>query len=232
MIVYTTVFGKHDYLREPLVPQSPSLRFVCLTDQPPLRLGRESHSVWEIVPIHDLPCTGDFLWSARYQKLHPPAGESVWIDSSLSLLIDLLATVREINRPMICLPYRKRCCVYEERRSAVGRVRDQSRTEFVAAIERQVAQYREIGLPEKNGLHLTGLTYRDGSAAVQEFTLRWWEEMRRWNSPRDQVALARVEWESGFPIASFPDRSVRQFPHRFGRISAECLRPDGSLSDL
>lgn len=229
MLVYTTIFGPYDSLREPLVPQSRELRFVCYTNQPPRQLGPRSRSVWQIVPIHDLPYPGDSLWSARWQKLHPPAGESVWIDSNLTLEVDLLPVLRTLQRPMICLPYLRRCCVYDEVTAAGQRVKGQGRHDLVPQIQAQGEHYQTLGVPANNGLHLTGLLYRDGSPAVEEFTARWWAEMRTWHSPRDQIALAKVEWETDFEIASWPRGLVRQFPHTREPAPPDRLRPDGSL---
>lgn len=228
MLVYTAIFGRYDSLKEPALPQSPDLRFVCYTDQPALRIGWRPGSVWEIVPRHDLAFPGDPLWSARWQKHHPPAGESIWIDSNLSPQIDLLDAVRKTNSPMICLPYRRRNCVYEESESARRRITGQGRTDCVPKIWEQAAEYRRVGVPPGNGLHLTGLMYRDMDD-VQEFQRLWWQEMRQCESPRDQIALARIEWDTGFSVASFPDGTARHYPHNYERVPSDRMADDGAI---
>lgn len=232
MLVYTTIFGRYDSLKEPALPQSSDLRFVCYTDQPPLRIGWRTGSVWEIVPRRDLAFPEDPLWSARWQKHHPPDGKSIWIDSSLSPQIDLLECVREIDSPMVCLPYRRRSCVYEESESARRRITGQGRADCVPKIWEQTAEYRRIGVPPGNGLHLTGLMYRDmDDLGLKEFQRLWWEEMRRYESPRDQIALARIEWETGFSVASFPDGTARQYLHihERSRVPGGRLAEDGAV---
>jgi hypothetical protein len=186
--IYTSITAGYDELREP-AHVTPGVDYVCFSDQP-----LESR-LWQVRPLAHVAETPSR--SARYHKLMshrvlPDHDVTLWLDASYRIDRELGTLIESwldgwdfaVRRH----PTRMPLCVYAEARACVRLRRGDP-----AAIEAQVAAYRELGYPARNGVYVTGILARRHTADVAAFNEAWWNELSRF-SDRDQLSFPVVAW--------------------------------------
>lgn len=191
--VYTCITNSYDQLRAP--PDWPGCDFICFTDNPYLR-----SKSWEIRVLPDEPL--DAARKSRLPKILPHRflleySISVWMDANVTFNCDVAALARRslTDQPALFFRHPERSCVFAEAAMCIKLKKDEA-----AILERQAAEYREIGLPAESGLYeCTVIMRRHRNPAVIELMEHWWREVMA-RSRRDQVSLPFVVWRSQFPL--------------------------------
>jgi Protein of unknown function (DUF616) len=188
-IVYTTLTGNRDTLKDPLfVP--PNWKFVCFTDSPSVRSRN-----WEIRPICWSSRDRDPVRTARWHKvnahiLFPEADVSIWADASVRVTGDWRHLLWYLGSfELASYKHYQRDCLYAEGVECIRLGLDDP-----LLILSQLLQYRAEGYPERNGLLETAILLRrhNDSKAI-EFAKMWWNEIRC-GSKRDQISVNYALW--------------------------------------
>jgi len=185
IVIYTAIFGDYDSL---LIPEviDPEIDYVCFTDRP-----RNTYGVWKFktTPYYN----ADPTRTARYVKTHPhellPGYEfAVWIDGNVSLRTDIYTYIEKLklaNSPLGMIPHPLRDCFYEEAKECILRQKDSN-----TLINKQVEQYKKVGIKEKSGMYETNfMVIRLSDLNTKSLFNVWWEQIEKF-SRRDQLALS------------------------------------------
>jgi hypothetical protein len=197
-VIYTAIVGKYDRLAEPTV-LSPGFQYICFTDNPRLQ---SKH--WNIV---QLPVTKlDSTRLARRVKIlfHqylPDADLSIWVDANLNIVSDFNQLLKSFDTsgPLTTITHPHRQCIYEEAKACTRLKKDAP-----DIIKRQVAGYRNEGLPKNLGLVNSALQIRrHNSPELQSFVEAWWGEVST-KSRRDQLSFNYVLWKTPIEVNYVP----------------------------
>ena len=186
-VIYTAITGAKDVLRDPEVVL-PEIDYVCFSDDD-LR-----SSVWRVVPLNrnDL----DVVRRSRHPKLLPHMylenyEWSLWVDANI--LIRDVTPLLDTRQSFAAFKHPRRACVYQEGEKCIALGKDDPEI-----IRRQLARYREDGLPARGGLAYGGVLFRrHHEPPVVDLMRDWWQELCRF-SRRDQIGLPYVTWRRGF----------------------------------
>ncbi len=197
MILYSANIGEKDVMTQP-EKKHDGIEYVYFVDDK----TKYSSTIWDVREIENR--FDDSNMNAKWYKLHPHlllSGEdTVWIDGNYkpvndpsSLFITDLMLYRHSDRD--CLYAEADFCLEE----GIG---------DADMIRKQVAYYREKGMPEHFGLFMGGLLLR--SSAVASFNEKWWKEILQFSS-RDQLSLAYTLWRDNISFSSFANADKNQY---------------------
>lgn len=195
MIVYTTVMGRTDPLREPLNPGG--VRFVCFTDQP----LQSQH--WEIVrvPVTDTPNREHHRLKQLSHIALPEADASLWIDAAFLLHARPLNVLAKSTHDVMGFKHPDRTRISQEALAIVrankGRASD---------INAQLNAYQAHGWDTDDNpqQHITngGFLLRRHTPEVKKFNEAWHREVQQ-RSLRDQMSIDFVAHQCGVAIGHF-----------------------------
>jgi hypothetical protein len=194
VIVYSANIGHKDRFHEPTIKHE-GVEYVYFVDNLDDPLFRDFHedSIWD---VREVPKKyNDTRMDAKWYKMHPhllfPGEETIWCDSLYfphrespllnehHISADVTAYHHNTNRK--CLFDEAAFCLSHR----VGNADD---------IKRQIAAYREEGMPEQFGLFEGNVIYRKPEAS--KFSESWWEQVNT-HSTRDQISMPYVIWKNG-----------------------------------
>lgn len=190
--VYTALFDKYDSLVDPSYV-SENIRYVCFTDDKDLR-----SDIWDIRVIdNDM----DGIYKARHIKMFPDrylesAGMSIWVDAKYSIIGDLLDYCKIYWRGegMLCFPHFKWDSMSDELAFLIG-YRPKWKKEYIL----QASDYLRDGMPDDFDTFDTGCIVRQsGNTHIDEIMRLWWDQLIKYNNPRDQIPFRYALWKSGF----------------------------------
>jgi len=179
-VCYTALFGNYEELKEPAII-TPGWKYVCYTDQP------LKSDVWEIKQL-ELRNGATPQKLARCYKIKEFAEweQSIWIDASFVINTDLNAWWEKYFKKGFSAPkHPLRNCIYDEGKHCMRIKRG------AEGIEKQLTEYKSLGIPKKNGLITSGLLMRENTPEVIALCKEWWTEMST-QSIRDQIAFGKA----------------------------------------
>jgi GT2 family glycosyltransferase len=187
VVLYTAIFGKYDNLLLPEVID-PGIDYVCFTDRP-----RNDYGIWQIrsLPYYHPDPTRIARWAKTHpHELFPDHDIAVWLDANIIFRGNLRKYIEQIRTEeghlgLVSHPHRG--CFYEEAEACKRLKKDSA-----AAIDNQVAFYKQNGLPVSQPVFETGfMVVRLRSAEAVSALQMWWQQIERF-SRRDQLGLAWV----------------------------------------
>lgn len=189
-VCYTAIIGNYEELKVPTII-SEGWEYICFTDQP------FKSDIWKIIPVvvDETPQR-----MARKIKILPhiylpDAKETLWVDAAFHIKCDLNNIWQQFKAPFTAPKHPIRDCVYQEIRSCIANKRaDESELNI------QMDKYKSEGVPAFNGIITSGVLMRQNTPEVIQLCNRWWKEIQD-NSPRDQIAFAKVS--IGFNFHTF-----------------------------
>lgn len=192
IVVYTSITGNYDYLKEPLF-RDDGIEYVCFTNNCDMK-----SSVWNIEYVSDDSL--DNMYLAKKVKMFPDLyfkdyETSVWVDGKFLIKGDLRTYIEKYEKTesMICYPHFARNCIYEEMAECI-RARKASRKKILE----QSASYFQNGYPINNGLYEMGCIVRNHHDVLIKKLMRdWWQQIEKY-SHRDQISFPYVCWKNGF----------------------------------
>lgn len=215
--VYTAIFGDiPDQLRTPVA--DPAATYVAFRDSRSAGGSGATYRGWQLKPPeinHPNPRRAARYHKCRPDQLFDDAEYSLWIDGCLQLLTPIGELIDKylVACDLAVFKHRQRDCVYQEGKACVDLKKDDP-----AVIERQLAGYREMGYPDKNGLGETTAVLRRHTPRMRVFNERWEHEIVH-NSLRDQLSFDVVCWQLGLPYNHLAGSRVKSphfawYPHR------------------
>ena len=184
---------------------TPGWDYICFTDNPRLK-----SKVWQFRKLSSTSL-GPRKDSRRPKILNdeylPEYDISIYVDSRFKVRINLDKFTRKYLKDydIAMMHSPKRQCVYAEAKLC-RRLRLDSKR-----VQKQVARYREEGVPERVGLTRCGLIVRKHHVDSQiKFMEEWWSEYEN-ESDRDTISFAYVFWkhrENQLNINRLPTQEV------------------------
>jgi hypothetical protein len=177
LILYTAIFGDYDI---PLPAPKSSLIESCLLFTDNIKIHAPG---WQVIrsPI----ISHDDVFNARYWKLHPPAGCSIWLDGQISLTSDqlIIEAMRALEKYDIALwRHHSRHCLYQEAKECFDLGHGQN-------VLDQAHHYKDdYNFPENYGLWETGVLIRRTTDNLLQMHELWWKHIRDY-SYRDQISF-------------------------------------------
>lgn len=201
-VVYTCLFG-HSELFNDFEYERDDIDFVCFTDDPELR-----SDFWKIVLLpkqllDPVRVTKQYkmlahVWLAEYDW-------SLYIDNTVRLKVSPASLFEEYlapaKSPLVCFRHYERDCVYDEADAVIMLNYD-----VADRVHRQMALYRHLRYPARNGLAKTTLLLRRHRDPQLQRAMEVWMGQVLAHSRRDQLSMLPSCWFSGFEIGYLPKR--------------------------
>lgn len=211
IVFYTVILGGYDYLspfplkqnqiKELVARPVRSVNMILVSDQRWfIKRG------WEPRAYHFMREYDSAVEANRYakffpHKIFPDADVSIYVDGNVVLgkgLVEKLNEFLESNAALGLSSAPERTSIEEELEACKRDTRFTG--EELAALEQQVFEYRQEGLPDGEGLYAGRVLFRDHrhnrlAGAMDD----WWKEFKK-NSRRDQIALPAVIWRHNLPL--------------------------------
>jgi hypothetical protein len=196
--VFTSILDGFDNLRPPAIQPESFVKFICFTNVPNLPRVHP----WEYRPAYlaGKPCR-----SARVPKILPhlmlpaDAEYSIYHDGNFQLRQDPFRVIKELlddsGATWAAHKHPARSCIYDE---AAIIIRDCPLVDK-DSVNKQVAEYRESGYPEKAGLWANGFIARKHTPEVAKLNEAWWELFAN-GSERDQLSFPVAKSRTGMEI--------------------------------
>jgi len=214
-IVYTYIFGKHDWLRTP-TKVTPGWKYICFTDTPdnvwPKSMERQTWEVIQVPSDQDTPKRTAGYYLTHSANLFPEAEIIVSVIGMGRIVGDLDGFVmKNLKRDYCLMRHPARVCTYSEGQAVISYKKDKPEN-----VNPQMDRYKAEGLPVNHGMVQTGVIGRRNSDRVKEFERLWWEEIKN-ESQRDQLSFNYCLWK-------YPDLiKVDTFdPNKLGEFVALC----------
>ena len=193
-VVYTTIIGKYDKLKEPKVI-SEGFDYVCFTDDVEL-----NSKIWKINVVDNPEGLDNKRLSSKINILCnfflKEYDLSIMIGGQISINCDLNIFLDENyhGEDMVTFRHPDRSCIYEEAKVCIAIGKDDPEI-----INKQMEGYRSKGFPERIGLVASGIMIRNhDSKKLGEFMNRWWKEVC-FKSKRDQLSFNFILWK--YPLS-------------------------------
>lgn len=184
MTIYTAIFGNYDELKTPIV-RTEGWNYVCFTDQD------LKSDIWEIRKVSLLECGP--IKTARFYKIMGfillNDTFSIWVDGTFFINVDLNEWMKQAKHNFTTIRHPFDRCLYVDVSSCLGLGKGNSEE-----LVKQVKYYRQLGIPENNGLISSGIMMRKHTPEVIEVCEAWWAQVKQFSS-RDQVAFGYVNWK-------------------------------------
>lgn len=184
---YTAIFGPYDDLKQPFII-SQHWRYICYTDQD-FELPEDNK--WEIIKVPVMPCGP--AKTARWYKInfhkHIETEFSLWVDGTFFINCDLNRWWKRFKMPMTCIQHPYDDCIYTDLKSCMSA----GKGDFWKLIQ-QAAEYKNLGIPENNGLIASGILMRQKTKEVIQLCETWWDQVEKY-SERDQIAFGYASWK-------------------------------------
>lgn len=196
MIVYSTIFGRTDSLKEPLNPDG--AEFVMFTDNPDLT---SVHWDIRVVPKLERPKR-----ECRKLKQCPhtvfPGATTLWVDASYQLVMSPREIASRFPYDFCAFPHPRRTRITEEAPAIIKAAKAKEE-----AIYRQLADYQSQGWDTEENrqtiLTAGGFLLRRSTPTVEHFNELWNEEVQK-HTLRDQMSLDFCAHRAGLRIFHFP----------------------------
>lgn len=212
-VVYTTVFGDTDPLREPRVKSS--WRFVCFTDQ------RIRSSCWEIVrvPPTDTPKRECRRLKQPSHLVFPEADVTLWIDAQMVLIVPPEQLAKQYTGDFTGFKHHKRRRITDEAEAIIRAGKGKRH-----AIHAQLAAYKADGWDTddnpQRAITNGGFLLRRHTDTVRAFNEAWHHEVQS-RTLRDQMSLDYCAHKVGMKIDYFAGNMVfnpvakrMHYPHK------------------
>ena len=201
-VVYTSIYGNIDNLKE-VESKDSAISYQCFTDNENLKSDS-----WNV--IHSEDFFGSPRLTAKAFKLFPHlifpnSQESLWVDGSYKIKKPLSQFFDECTNDKSIVFYRHplRDCPYKEAKVCILLGLDET-----GVIANQIRNYKELGMPEKNGLIHGAVIYRKhDNQDMCELMEDWWLEINK-HSIRDQLSLNFIAWSKGIKINYVPEATL------------------------
>lgn len=200
-VVYTSVFGRYDWVFPPLQIEA-DISYILFTDDPVLHVQGWKTIVIEAGRFRDARTANRYYKMLAHREF-PDVDCSLYIDGNIRLLGKTSRVIEDFMSSGSCLGlfrHPRRSSVREEAESCVvtGKINDTS------ALDRELSLYREQGFLDDVGLAECTVNLKNHRhAGLAEAMELWWSLFERFGT-RDQISLPYVIWRTGVPCTYQP----------------------------
>ena len=213
IIIYTTITGNYDTIKQPLVVEE-GVEYVLFTNNREIK----DAGVWRVVQIPSKEWQGrterenNILLSRKVKMLphkYLPEGAewSIYIDADMLIKEPLTKLLNDLHEDILFAACRHSYC-----KSVSEEINDLRTKGMVDAtqIGNQWQRYAECGFKDDLGISENGLLIRrHNDARVAQLMELWWEEYQK-GCLRDQVSLMPCMCRTGFmPYFQFIEMDIR-----------------------
>lgn len=200
-VCYTCCTGGYDDILQHTVVH-PDWDYIFFTDNPDLiRQKKVGH--WQIRPLVFDKLTN--VKNARWHKvnahiLFPEYTASLWLDANLK--INSNNVFKKVDHmieqdTLICVPlHPERHCIYDEAKAII-----ELRIDYSKIVNQQMKVLKKEKYPAGNGLHETGILFRQHNKIASALNL-WWQMIQRY-SKRDQLSFDFAMWKNQITVLPF-----------------------------
>ena len=194
MIVYTSIYGNYDTLKQPQVTDTAVAEWFCVTDQ------YQAEGIWQPLKTG---CSLTARRCARRAKLlshlmFPKEEITIWHGGNVQLKGDLMNLVALLDNADIAVLKHPRGCIYAEAKAVIDWGLDNQQI-----VQAQMERYRQASYPENNRLHAAFLIVRRNTPQIRELNTLWWNEVTK-GSHRDQLSFDYCLWKLGIKVQRIP----------------------------
>ncbi|WP_375415498.1 glycosyltransferase domain-containing protein [uncultured Bradyrhizobium sp.] len=201
-VVYTCLFG-HSELFNDFSYDRDGIDFVCFTDDPELR-----SDFWkiELLPRRVLdPARAAKKIKALAHLYLAQYDCSLYLDNTVRLKAEPKRMFEQYlapsKSPLVCFRHFERDCVYDEAKAVLSLSYDTP-----GRVNPQMALYRHLGYPARNGLAKSTLLLRRHQDPALQRVMNVWHEQVLCHSRRDQLSLLPACWFEDFELEYMPVR--------------------------
>lgn len=200
VVVYTCVTGNYDKISDPLFSDN-AVDYVLLSDN-----DKNNYTgSWKQLSVSNY--VNDQLTNSdknRFIKMHPHelfCGQydyAIYIDGNIQVVSDIRTMIDGIDKEygLAMHLHRERNDIYDEYK--VCKILKKGNPKMMRS---QITRYKKDGLPRKYGMLEANVIvidlHSDNAKMIMD---EWWEEYRKSESKRDQIALPYVLWKEKIPI--------------------------------
>ena len=191
VVVYTSLFGDHDSVKEPLCIDK-SVDYILFTDDPSIKSEKWTIKVLE--NQFESPRKMARLIKLLSHKFLPEHDLSIYLDANFKLkakdIYEMIVECLE-GQDIALYKHPRRSCTYQELEHCL-KVNKVS-TEIA---DRVKIKYLNEGFPRDYGLFESGFIIRKNTEKINQLNELWWNEIAT-GSERDQCSLVYCLWKLG-----------------------------------
>lgn len=187
-LIYTVIFGKRDWLKDPVCMTS-NCDYLCLTDDPDLK-----SNIWKIVVIkpkqlHVKKPIELMIKSHEYAKNYE---HSLYVAGNIR--INKLVIFEFLKDFDIALKrHNIRYNILEESKKILSN-KNLYKKEDLDSLRKQVEDYSIEGFPTDKGLWDTSIIFRKTGKNLENFENLWYSQIEKYNS-FDQISFPYSYWK-------------------------------------
>lgn len=221
-VCFSALFGNYEEVKEVKVI-SEGWQYILYTDQ------EIESKTWEIIKIEVPEDFTPQLFARSVKILGFVLWEkSIWIDHSFVIDTDLNIWWETYFKGGLTAPaHPLRNDVYAECLDCIIAQRGNKEQ-----VQKQMAKYRELGIPQNGGLIQSGLLMRENTDEVIKLCQRWWQELLD-HSIRDQIAFCKVSLGCNFVHMYNWDYRARKdflYYHHYQRRGGNHIKMDSHFA--
>jgi hypothetical protein len=201
-VVYTCLFGYSELFNH-FTYEKDGIDFVCFTDDPELR-----SDFWkiELLPSKLLdPARAAKQIKALAHVYLSQYDWSMYIDNTVRLKVEPKRIFEQYlapaKSPLVCFKHFERDCIYDEAKVVLA-----MRFDTPERVNSQMALYRHLGYPARDGLAKSTLLLRKHHDPALQRVMNTWSEQVFCYSKRDQLSLLPACWFENFELEYMPLR--------------------------
>lgn len=196
--IYTCIIGDYDKLRDPLITNK-NIDYFLFTDNENIK-----SNIWKVrtIPKEILNLKNNTLIN-RYIKLNPHKffnnyDYSMYIDGNVTIVSDIYGMIYKSNSSTGLAMHKHvtRDCLYLEAETCILLKKGKEKE-----IKAQINRYKEEGMPKEFGLlEATIIVTNIKNTNSKNILEKWWEELYKSKSLRDQISLPYVLWSNQYSL--------------------------------
>lgn len=187
--IYTVNIGDYDVLRQP-IRRVPGADYYLVTDDP-----AQSLPGYKTIQVNVTINQGGIKTQRHYKifpyLLLPGYDVYVYYDASYQIIGNLGDMISRFKGGFAVQPHPTRDCIYQEGQQIVKLGKASHK-----AVNEQLEEYAQLGIPPKFGLQATGIIIRDASKETKDLCAAWWAEVEKYTH-RDQLGLPAAIFKTG-----------------------------------
>lgn len=206
IVIYTSIIGNYDELKNLTYYDHHKYDYVCFTDSSEIINSKNKDWIIFDISLIKLKLNIDDTKVARYFKTHPHLffenyEKSIWIDGNIDIIKNIDDHVNLLNDDnyILCYDHPYRNCIYQEVNACLKLKKDS-----IENIKNTENFLINENYPRNNGLIQSNILVRNHNNNECIFLMEnWWEMIKKY-SKRDQLSFNYIFWKYGGKYLTVP----------------------------